>query len=213
MKFVTLERTVPLRFRSLPGNREAEGVYTTSGGACRMRDRVKAELGEWGKTLLLTALLSLGLRIAVVEAFVVPTPSMVPTIEVGDRLLGSKFHYWLWEPKSGDVVVFRPPEEAQRPGEPRVPRFVKRVIAVGGDIVEVRGGKVFVNGEALHEPYLASRPSYRYGPVVVPEDQIFVLGDNRNGSHDSHVWGFVPQHALIAHVFARFWPLQRIGRV
>jgi signal peptidase I len=171
----------------------------------------KSELKEWGKTLFMTAALSLALRVAVVEAFVVPTGSMLPTIEIGDRLLGSKFHYWIWPPKQGDVVVFRPPEEAQRLSNQKAPRYVKRVIATGGDEVEIRAGRVFVNGEELKEPYVAAPPTYRIPPVIVPDGQLFVLGDNRNESLDSHVWGFLPEEALIAHVFARYWPPKRLG--
>jgi len=171
----------------------------------------KSEARDWGRTLLLTALLSLALRVAVVEAFVVPTGSMRPTILEGDRLLGSKFHYWFWHPKRGDVVVFHPPAEAQELSREDAKRFVKRVIAVAGDTVSVHAGHVFVNGRELDEPYVATPPTYRMGETVVPEHELFVLGDNRNESLDSHVWGFLPEDALIAHVFARYWPPNRIG--
>jgi signal peptidase I len=171
----------------------------------------KSEAKEWGKTLLYTGLLSLVLRVAVVEAFVVPTGSMRPTILEGDRLLGSKFHYWFWRPQRGDVVVFRPPESAQQITDKKVPRYVKRVIAVAGDTVEVKRGHVLVNGETIDEPYVDKLPKYRIPPIVVPEGQLFVLGDNRNESFDSHRWGFLAQESLIAHVFARYWPPNRIG--
>jgi len=171
----------------------------------------QSEAREWGKTLLYTGLLSLVLRVAVVEAFVVPTGSMRPTILEGDRLLGSKFHYWFKHPARGDIVVFRPPDKAQQAAEKKVPRFVKRVIAVAGDTVEVKRGHVWVNGAPVEEPYLAAPPRYRIPPVVVPEGQLFVLGDNRNESFDSHTWGFLTEESLIAHVFARYWPPSRVG--
>jgi len=171
----------------------------------------KSEAREWGKTLLYTGLLSLVLRVAVVEAFVVPTGSMRPTILEGDRLLGSKFHYWFWQPARGDIVVFRPPDKAQEITDKKTPRYVKRVIAVAGDTVEVKRGRVFVNGNPVDEPYLSAPPSYRVPPVVVPAGQLFVLGDNRNESFDSHRWGFLAEESLIAHVFARYWPPNRIG--
>jgi signal peptidase I len=171
----------------------------------------KSEAKEWGKTLLYTGLLSLVLRVAVVEAFVVPTGSMRPTILEGDRLLGSKFHYWFWRPQRGDGGGFRPPESAQQITDKKVPRYVKRVIAVAGDTVEVKRGHVFVNGETIDEPYVDKSPKYRIPPIVVPAGQLFVLGDNRNESFDSHRWGFLAQESLIAHVFARYWPPNRIG--
>jgi signal peptidase I len=171
----------------------------------------RREAKAWARTLLLTALLSLGLRVAVVEAFVVPTGSMRPTIREGDRLLGSKFHYWFWAPKRGELVVFRPPPAAQEAAAADAARYVKRVIATPGDVVEVRDGRVRVNGRELDEPYLDARPRYHVPPTRVPEGQLFVLGDNRNDSLDSHVWGFLPQDALVAHVFARYWPPNRIS--
>jgi signal peptidase I len=165
----------------------------------------------WLKTLSLTVALALAARAVVVEAYVVPSGSMRPTIEVGDHLLGSKFHYRFWSPARGDIVVFRPPEAAQQEGAPAAPRYVKRVIAVAGDEVSVRGGRVWVNGEPVIEPYLAEAPGYAFGPRRVPEGHLFVLGDNRNESLDSHRWGFLSEDALIAHVFGRYWPPRRIG--
>ena len=88
---------------------------------------------------------------------------------------------------------------------------MKRVIATPGDELEIRGGRVFVNGDRIDEPYIAAPPNYRIPPTVVPDGQLFVLGDNRNESLDSHVWGFLPEDQLVAHVFARYWPLDRIG--
>ena len=114
-------------------------------------------------------------------------------------------------PKRGDVVVFRPPEQAREYSEAPANRYVKRVIATPGDELEIRGGRVFVNGDRIDEPYIAAPPNYRIPPTVVPDGQLFVLGDNRNESLDSHVWGFLPEDQLVAHVFARYWPLDRIG--
>ncbi len=171
----------------------------------------KREAREWGRTLLFTAGLSLFLRVAVVEAFMVPTGSMRPTILEGDRLLGSKFSFWFRNPRPLEIVVFRPPEGAKAFVAPDVTRLVKRIVAVEGDTIEVEAGVVRVNGEILDEPYIAAPPHYSLPPTEVPEDHVFVLGDNRNQSLDSHYWGFVPKDELIAHVFARYWPPSRIG--
>jgi signal peptidase I len=166
---------------------------------------------EWTKTLTLSVAVFLALRVAVVEAYVVPTGSMRPTIVEGDRVLGSKFHYRFFAPERGDVVVFRPPEAVTRAGD-RADRYLKRVVAVGGDTVEVRDGTVRVNGEIVDEPWIAAPPAYRMDPVRVPEGQLFVLGDNRNESFDSHAWGFLDQDRLLARVFACYWPLDHLRR-
>jgi signal peptidase I len=171
----------------------------------------KREVKEWTRTLVVTAAVSLLLRVAVVEAFMVPTGSMRPTIMEGDRLLGTKFRYWFRRPSAGEIVVFRPPESARDQVSSDVKRLVKRIVAVEGDIVEVANGRVTVNGGELKEPYIAAPPVYDMSPVEVPPGHVFVLGDNRNQSLDSHSWGFVPDSEIIAHVVARYWPPSRIG--
>jgi len=162
---------------------------------------------EWGKSIALALLLALGIRTAVVEAFVIPSGSMEPTLQVGDRILGNKFWFWFAEPHRRDIVIFPPPAGA----ELAAGALIKRVVAVEGDVVEVRDGQVFVNGKPATEPYLKERPQYILPPTRVPQGMLFVLGDNRNASYDSHVWGFVPRSHLKAKAFARYWPLNRIG--
>lgn len=176
-----------------------------------MAERRDGEWRAWLRTAALVVLASLAMRAVVVEAFVVPSGSMRPTIVEGDHLLGSKFHYRFWQPRRGEVVVFRPPDEALRIGRADATRYVKRVIAVEGDEVEIRDGVVRVNGGALAEPYVAEAPDYVFPAQRVPPGHVFVLGDNRNESLDSHRWGFLPREALLAHVFARYWPPERIG--
>ncbi len=164
-------------------------------------------VGEWVRTIGLGLLLALVIRAAVVEAFVIPSGSMEPTLEIGDRLLASKFWFWLAEPHQQEIVIFTPPLGAGLPSQ----TLIKRVIAVEGDVVEVKDGQVLVNGRRLSEPYLKERPDYLLPPTRVPTGMLFVLGDNRNASYDSHVWGFVPRQALRAKAFFRYWPLARIG--
>ena len=149
------------------------------------------------------------IRPFVVEAFRVPTESMVPTLQVGDRFLANKFVYRFAEPERGDIVVFDSIEEYDDEA------FVKRVAGLPGDVVRVEGGALFVNGEPEDEPYLNTdvvpdlTPSY--GPTEVPEGKIFVLGDNRGNSGDSRFFGFVPTETVKGEAFLRFWPLTRIG--
>lgn len=163
--------------------------------------------GEWVKSISLALLLALGIRTAVVEAFVIPSGSMEPTLQIGDRVLGNKFWFWFAAPHRRDIVIFSPPPNA----ELAAGALIKRVIAVEGDVVEVRDSRVFVNGQSITEPYVKEQPQYLLPPTVVPRDMLFVLGDNRNASYDSHAWGFVPRSHLKAKAFARYWPLNRIG--
>lgn len=136
----------------------------------------------------------------------VPTGSMEPTILVGDRFWTDKLGLRFGSIRRGDIVVFDPPPpvQAQFP-------YIKRVIGLPGETVEVRDGKVFIDGEPLDEPYITEPPRYRYGPVTIPEGQYFVLGDNRNMSNDSHEWGLLERERIFARAVYRIWPLGRIG--
>lgn len=175
----------------------------------RSTPKYKAILYDWGKTIALSIIIALFMRLTIVGAYYVPTGSMKPTIGIGDRLLGCKFLYWFIELTAGDIVVFEPPTEAQTD----VSRFVKRIVAVEDDIVEVKDGALYVNGERQDEPYLYSAPFYRLTPMQVPKGHLFVLGDNRNNSADGHVWGFLPKENVEAKIVFRFWPLTRVGTV
>lgn len=159
------------------------------------------------KMILLALIISFGVRVAFVEAYWVPTGSMKPTILEGDRILGEKVSYRLSRPKAGDIIVFTPPAAAGT----QAPRLVKRVVGVENDLIEVKGGAVHRNGIRLNEPYILDSPGYVMRPVRVPEGHLFVLGDNRQNSLDSHVWGFVPEKAVIARGVLCYWPLSRIG--
>jgi signal peptidase I len=148
---------------------------------------------------------------------------MEPTFHNGEMLIVNKIVYrtfdisWLpwsdnkdWHPfgapRPGDVVVFRFPQNPSRD-------FIKRVIAVEGQTVEVRGGKLLIDGKVMPEPFLAQPPAYDYGPATVPAGQYFVLGDNRNNSYDSHAWGMLDNVFMIGRAELRYWPPERAGRV
>lgn len=163
------------------------------------------------KTLGTAAILAFGIRTFVAEARYIPSSSMEPTLEINDRLIIEKVSYRFKDPKRGDVVVFRPTEALQQ--QDYTDAFIKRVIGLPGETVEVSNGQVFINGEAISEQYIEEEPKYDYGPVEVPEDQYLVLGDNRNNSYDSHFWGFVPREKLIGRAVVRFWPVDRIGSI
>jgi signal peptidase I len=159
---------------------------------------------EWGKDLGIALLLALVLKAGVADARKVPTPSMVPTVMPGDRVFMERAVLKFTGLHRGDIVVFTPPV-------PSEDDYLKRVIGLPGETVEVKGGKVLVDGKALNEPYIAEQPHYTYGPVTVPAGKILVLGDNRNQSYDSHAWGLLDESAVHGRAWVRYWPLDRIG--
>lgn len=128
--------------------------------------------------------------------------SMEPTLFRGDFVLIDRISYWIGEPKRGDVVVFfYPPDPTQR--------YIKRVIGLPGDDVLIQDGIVRVNGEQLEEGYIKALPVYT-GRWSIPDHSIFVLGDNRNRSNDSHIWGMVPEENIIGRALFVYWPLNRL---
>ncbi len=143
----------------------------------------------------------------VLEAFRVPSESMVPTLEVGDRFLANKFIYRFSEPQRGDIIVFRSVEGGDED-------LVKRVVAVAGDEVAVENGVLRVNGVTQNELYtnkgFPDDDSF-FGPTRVPEGEVFVMGDNRANSRDSRFFGPVPIENIEGEAFASFWPPSRIG--
>ena len=142
----------------------------------------------------------------VVEPFYVPSDSMNPTLRSGDSVLVAKFAYRLADPQRNSLVVFESPTDTNK-------ILMKRVVGVAGDRVAVRDGVLFVNGERKSEPYVNYRltDSTFFGPARVPEDHVFVMGDNRSNSVDSRSFGAVPEEDLLGEAFVRFWPLGRAG--
>ena len=142
----------------------------------------------------------------VLEAFRIPSESMVPTLLVGDRVFVNKFIYRFTEPERGDVVVFESVNGREED-------LIKRVVGVAGDEVEVRNGTLLVNGEAREEPYLnrGIPDDSFFGPTRLSEGEVFVMGDNRANSADSRVFGPLPIENIEGEAFVRFWPPLRIG--
>lgn len=210
----------------------ARGAAESAPRASRIRPLGRG-LREIAETVLLALLIFLLVR-GVVQNFQVEGRSMEPTLETGLYLLVNKAVYWeinletvnkflpfidpgedpmrylFRAPKRGDVIVFKAPNQAR--GQPERD-FIKRIIAVAGETVEVRDCTVFINGEALDEPYIQERPRYTHDAETVPEDHYFVLGDNRNNSSDSHSWGMLPKENIIGKAFVTYWPFSGLGFV
>ena len=165
-------------------------------------------------TSVFSVLSALVFRIYVAEARHMPSGSMEPTLQVDDRFMVEKLSDRSSSPERGDIIVFKAPRAAlDFTGSTTNDAYTKRVIGLPGDTVEVKAGKVLINGTALEEDYIQSSTDYVLEPEVVPEGNYFVLGDNRNSSSDSHVWGFLPGENIIGRVSKIFWPPARQGRV
>jgi signal peptidase I len=180
--------------------------------------------------------LALGLALAiqawVVKPYQIPSGSMEPTLDVGQRVLVNRFLYHLKDPKVGDVVVFHPPEGAEGgPGEQcgvnrnqtepcptatekeASDNFIKRIVAGPGDTLAVKGGHPVVNGKMVtDEPFTNPCPTCNLPkPITIPPDHYFMMGDNRGASDDSREWGPIPREWIIGEAFATYWPPNRIG--
>lgn len=154
-------------------------------------------------------ILSLLIKTFIIDSRQVPSTSMVPSIQVGDRIVLWRLAYiFSNEPERGDIIVLEPPAELHEKQD-----LVKRIIGLPGEEVAIKDGSVYINGEALEEEYLAARPNYTFGPVTVPEKSYFVLGDNRDISVDSHMWlnPFLPESSIKGKAIFRYWPLSRLG--
>ena len=168
---------------------------------------------ENGTTVVIALILAFLIRVFIAEPRYIPSESMFPTLTTGDRLVVEKVAYKFHPPQRGDVIVFEPPTKLRLLGYEKSQAFIKRAIATGGETVAIKDGIVYVNNQPLAESYIAAPPTYDLLPVKVPPGQLFVMGDNRNNSNDSHVWGFLPTENVIGHAVLRFYPWQRIGTV
>ena len=180
---------------------------------------------EYGEALLVALLLALVIRTFVVQAFKIPSESMLQTLLVGDHLLASKFsygvkvpftNYYVYkgsDPQRGAIIIF------EYPNDPSVD-YIKRIVGTPGDTIEVRNKQLFRNGEAVKESFIRFTEPDRiqpvrdnFGPVTVPADKYFVMGDNRDNSMDSRFWGFVDRSAIRAKAWRIYWSWGGLGDI
>ena len=160
------------------------------------------EIRDWGISIAVAVALAMFIRTFVVELYLVDGPSMMPTLEHQQRLVVNKFIYKMRAPERGEILIFQYPRDKSRD-------FIKRVIAVPGDTIEIKDHNVYVNGELQNEDYILAKSRMDYPKTTIPEGHVFVMGDNRNNSEDSRFpdVGFVPYELLKGKAMLVFWPL------
>ena len=177
----------------------------------------KKEFFRW-RNFLIWILLALLLRWQVIEPRWIPSGSMLPTLQIKDRILIEKIRPRLTRKFNhhlayGTVVVFDPPTELINTGYDPNAALIKRLVGIPGDVIEVKEGKLFRNNMPVNEDWLTTPIFYEMKPVQIPKKQIWVLGDNRNNSLDSHIWGALPEEKLIGTAIWRYWPVKNFGPI
>jgi signal peptidase I len=187
-----------------------------------MSTRKKSAIRDWTESIIVAFILAMIIRTFVIQAFKIPTGSMRPSLLEGDLILVNKFIYGakipftnlrlpkIRAPKRGDVIVFIYPKDSKKD-------FIKRLVALPGESVEIKNGTVYINDHPLLEPLFSQRYYYNRGEfakegnkIIVPGNSFFVLGDNSASSQDSRYWGFVPKDNILGKAILIYWPLPRI---
>lgn len=170
-------------------------------------DKKRSALIETLESLVIAVILALLIRTYVIEPFWIPSGSMEPTLMPDDRILVSKLDYRFGEPSRGDVVVFKYPLDPSK-------NYIKRLIGLPGETIEIRDQKLYINGRPLEEDYLPEDLQVDdFGPVVIPEGSYFMMGDNRDDSLDSRYWGPLSEELIIGKADYIFWPISRLGAI
>ncbi len=163
--------------------------------------RVRNELFEWVLTIAAAVMVALFINNFIIVNATVPTSSMEKTIMTNDRVIGLRFAYHSSEPERGDIIIFRFPDDEDI-------LYIKRIIGMPGDTVEIHDGGVYIDGSLLDEPYLKVTTEGEFGPYTVPEGHYFMMGDNRNNSADSRFWDntFLEREKIVGKAVLRYWP-------
>ena len=167
----------------------------------------KSAIREIIEAVVIALVITFIIRGFIVDIFRIPSPSMVPTIEVGDRVVVTRFSYWFDGPARGDVVVFKYPNNEKVD-------YIKRVIGLPGETVAFMNNTLYINGDPMEEDYLPEGTiTNDFGPIEVPENSYFMCGDNRQNSSDSRSWGFVDKDLIIGKGQLIYWPIGHMGGI
>lgn len=184
----------------------AEELYVTPPDVTELLDTeptTVAVLKSWLRVLITSVALFLFTVTFIAQGFSVFGSCMEPNLRTGERVLGNKLIYRIESPARGDVIVFKYPKNPEK-------TFIKRVVGLPGETLEIRGGRVYINDRPLSEPYLVNAPHGSYGPETIKPGKLFVMGDYRDQSNDSRYWGELPVRNVEAKAWIRYWPVKRM---
>lgn len=171
------------------------------------KEKFKRWSWEWVETIVVALVLALIIRALLVQVFWIPSSSMEPTLNIQDRIVVNKFIYHFREPKRFEVIVFRFPSKETKKD------FIKRIIGLPGEKIELKLGDLYVNDKKIEETHIMNQDYANYGPIQIPEKSYFCMGDNRPQSADSRVWGYVPRKNIYGPAFLKIWPIWQLGIV
>ena len=170
-------------------------------------EKQKSLFGEFIGIIFAALMLLLIVNTFLCQVFWIPTGSMESTLLVGDRLIVTKYDYWNQNPQRGDIIVFKLPRDSKR-------HLIKRVIGLPGEEIKIENNKLYIDGEILQEKYINNSIHVpNIGPVIIPANHYYMMGDNRNNSRDSRDWGALSKNMIVGKAKYRYWPLNRIGRI
>jgi len=193
------------RLRSITDFMEGPETLSLDEGLSKRR-RALRWLREALETILPAVLIAFLINFFLAQATQVHGQSMEPTLHSDQRLVVEKVSYRFHGPRRGDIVVLKPPKQGEE-------LLIKRVIGLSGETIEIRQGRVYINGQELDEPYLERLTGGNWGPIIVPPLHVFVLGDNRGFSNDSRAFGMVPIANIVGRAWVSYWPLDEVGAV
>jgi signal peptidase I len=211
--------TSPPEAETIKAQARPEQDQEPKAGASKRKTR--RTIIEWAILIGSALVIALLIKTFLFQAFYIPSESMRPTLNVGDRVLVNKLSYRVHDVNRGDIVVFETPPNA-KDANGKIKDLVKRVVALPGETLETRDGIVYINGRQLEEPYIrngvktcapnsSAQTCANIEPLTVPSDDVFVMGDNRTASKDSRSFGAITENSIIGRVFVRIWPVTDLG--